>query len=145
MDSLKNIVEILSKETKIQLCVVHLLDITNCLDINKFVGSLLVSLSAMIHIELPFINVLTKADLLSNEMLEDLDFIEEGLDYNKIATKCENSNIPEKLKKLLLKICEKVEEYGLVYYEILNIKEIVSMNNLQNVIERGNGFEFNQK
>ena len=44
---------------------VHLIDCENCTDPSKFVSSLLVSLSCMLQIELPHVNILSKIDLLS--------------------------------------------------------------------------------
>ena len=48
-----------------QVVSVHLIDCENCTDPSKFISSLLVSLSCMLQIELPHVNILTKIDLLS--------------------------------------------------------------------------------
>jgi GTPase SAR1 family protein len=47
-----------------QLCTVHLVDAHYCTDAAKYISVLLLSLRAMLQIELPHINVLSKIDLL---------------------------------------------------------------------------------
>ena len=47
-----------------QLAAVHLVDAHHCSDPTKFISVLLTSLSTMIHIELPHVNVLSKIDLV---------------------------------------------------------------------------------
>lgn len=47
-----------------QLTAVHLVDAHHCSDPTKFISVLLTSLSTMIHIELPHVNVLSKIDLV---------------------------------------------------------------------------------
>jgi len=47
-----------------QLAAVHLVDSHHCSDPTKFISVLLTSLSTMIHVELPHVNVLSKIDLV---------------------------------------------------------------------------------
>ena len=49
-----------------QLTAVHLVDAHLCSDPGKYISALLLSLSTMIHLELPHINVLSKIDLIEN-------------------------------------------------------------------------------
>ena len=49
-----------------QLSAVHLVDAHLCCDPGKYVSALLLSLSTMLHLELPHINVLSKIDLIEN-------------------------------------------------------------------------------
>jgi hypothetical protein len=49
-----------------QLAAVHLVDAHLCSDPAKYVSALLLSLSTMIHMDLPHINVLSKIDLIQN-------------------------------------------------------------------------------
>ena len=48
----------------VQLATVHLVDAHLCSDPGKFISALLTSLSTMLQIELPHINVLSKVDLI---------------------------------------------------------------------------------
>ena len=54
------------------MAAVFLLDATFVADPSKFISGSLLSLSAMIAMELPHINVLTKCDLLTEEEVEDV-------------------------------------------------------------------------
>lgn len=47
-----------------QLVTVHLVDAHLCSDPGNFISALLTSLSTMVQIELPHINVLSKVDLI---------------------------------------------------------------------------------
>lgn len=59
-----------------QLAAVHLVDAHHCSDPTKFISVLLTSLSTMIHIELPHINVLSKVDLVEQYgKLGSLDYV----------------------------------------------------------------------
>ncbi len=49
-----------------QLAAVHLVDAHLCSDPGKYVSALLLSLSTMLHLELPHINVLSKIDLIES-------------------------------------------------------------------------------
>lgn len=49
-----------------QLTAVHLLDSHLCCDPGKYVSALLLSLTTMLHLELPHINVLSKIDLVES-------------------------------------------------------------------------------
>lgn len=49
-----------------QLTAVHLVDAHLCSDPGKYVSALLLSLSTMLHLELPHVNVLSKIDLIES-------------------------------------------------------------------------------
>jgi len=49
-----------------QLAAVHLVDAHLCSDPGKYISALLLSLSTMLHMELPHINVLSKIDLIES-------------------------------------------------------------------------------
>lgn len=48
----------------VQLTAVHLVDSHYCADPAKFISVLCTSLSTMLHVELPHVNVLSKMDLI---------------------------------------------------------------------------------
>lgn len=50
----------------LQLTAVHLVDAHLCSDPGKYVSALLMSLSTMLHLELPHVNVLSKIDLIES-------------------------------------------------------------------------------
>lgn len=49
-----------------QLTSVHLVDAHLCSDPAKYVSALILSLSTMLHLELPHVNVLSKIDLIES-------------------------------------------------------------------------------
>lgn len=50
----------------LQLTAVHLVDAHLCSDPGKYISALLLTLSTMLHLELPHINVLSKIDLIES-------------------------------------------------------------------------------
>ncbi|CAI5720638.1 unnamed protein product [Peronospora effusa] len=62
------------KDWGFNICCVYLIDSLFIVDPTKFVSGVLCSLSAMVQLELPHINVLTKCDLVDDkELLKYLD------------------------------------------------------------------------
>ena len=67
-----------------RLAAVHLVDAHLCSDPAKYLSALLLSLSVMLHLELPHVNVLSKIDLI--EQYGQLDF---NLDfYTEVGQTC---------------------------------------------------------
>ncbi|PQP92647.1 GPN-loop GTPase 2 [Prunus yedoensis var. nudiflora] len=64
------------KEVKPQVDCIHLVDAHLCSEPGKYVSALLLSLSTMLHMELPHINVLSKIDLIESygKIAFNLDF-----------------------------------------------------------------------
>merc|ERR1711992_357795 len=89
-----------------------------CIDINfiedapKYLSGALAALTAMINLELPHINVLTKCDLLSEDT--DIDHFLEG-DTETITAGLKISMHP-KYKKLNEAMGQLLEEYSLVSF-----------------------------
>ena len=63
--ALPQLVRRLVDQLHVRFCTVHLVDSLLCTDLPKFVSALTLSLSTMLQIEQPHVNVLTKTDLLS--------------------------------------------------------------------------------
>ncbi|KAK8934781.1 hypothetical protein KSP39_PZI014516 [Platanthera zijinensis] len=72
----KNVIWKLIKELDIRLTAIHLVDAHLCCDPGKYVSALLLSLTTMLHLELPHINVLSKIDLIESygKLAYNLDF-----------------------------------------------------------------------
>ncbi|KAI3898580.1 hypothetical protein MKW92_015885 [Papaver armeniacum] len=71
------------------LTAIHLVDAHLCSDPGKYVSALLLSLSTMLHLELPHINVLSKIDLIESygKLAFNLEFYTDYLIYNTILIK----------------------------------------------------------
>ena len=81
--AIRNIVAQLGK-WNFRLAAVHLVDSHYCSDPGKFISVLLTSLSTMLQVELPHVNVLSKADLVEKygKLPFNLDFFTEVLDLS---------------------------------------------------------------
>ncbi|CAI0464553.1 unnamed protein product [Linum tenue] len=88
----KNVIMKLIKKLNLRLTAVHLVDAHLCSDAAKYVSGLLLSLSTMLHLELPHINVLSKIDLIENYGKKSNGYIFAGIDasaveFSKIAVR----------------------------------------------------------
>nr|CAB3446874.1 unnamed protein product [Digitaria exilis] len=72
----RSVINKLIKKLNLRLTAVHLIDAHLCCDPGKYVSALVLSLSTMLHLELPHINVLSKIDLIENygNLAFNLDF-----------------------------------------------------------------------
>jgi GTPase SAR1 family protein len=62
--AIKTVARMLSREMGFNVCAVLMMDATFVTDVPKFLSGSLIALSAMVHLELPHVNVLTKTDLV---------------------------------------------------------------------------------
>lgn len=60
-----------------RLCAVHLSDSMYCQDAGKFVAVILSALSIMVNLEVPQVNVLSKADLMPTDLPYGVEFFQE--------------------------------------------------------------------
>lgn len=95
-----------------------------CIDINfiddapKFLSGALSALSAMVNLELPHINVLTKCDLIKQEDEDELDKYIEA-DTDAVIADLKQSMHP-KYRKLNEAMAQLIDEYNLVSFVTLN-------------------------
>ena len=76
--SLKGVLQRLAKRFDYRLAAVHLVDAMHCSSPPTYISASLLSLTTMLRLELPHINILSKADLLKNVDPKDIAF---GLHY----------------------------------------------------------------
>ncbi|GMH39642.1 hypothetical protein BSKO_07540 [Bryopsis sp. KO-2023] len=144
-DSLKQIIENLTNKMAYRLVAVHLVDAHLCSAPNKYVSALLLSLSTMLHMELPHVNVLSKMDLIKlyGELAFRLDFYMEAQDLSMLSTALEqDKSLSRKFRDLSSELCEVVEEFGLVGFTPLAIEDKKSIAHLVQIIDKANGFVF---
>ena len=103
------------------LCAVHLVDAHYCSDPSKFVAVCLTALNAMLRIELPHINVLSKADLIEKygKLDFNIDFYTEVLNLKYLIEKMPNDPFVKKHKKLNKAITGTILRHYLFVYIIL--------------------------
>ena len=125
------------------VCGVFLMDAQFLIDAAKFFSGAMSALSAMVQLEVPFLNVLSKMDLLGKESAKA---IERYLEPNTVEIVNDlNARLPMRFKKLNEAIAGVIEDYGLVNFLPLNINEGESLNDLliyiDNAIQYGEGLE----
>ena len=136
-----------STNKKQQLVVIHLIDSYNLTLPSMYISALLLSLRAMLQMDLPHLNVLTKIDNLSNysPLPFNLDFYTEVQDLTYLLPHLESESSRlshEKFGPLNNAIVELVEEFGLVAFETLAVEDKKSMMSLLRVIDRASGYVF---
>lgn len=127
-----------------QLTAVHLVDAHLCGDPGKYVSALLLSLSTMLHLELPHINVLSKIDLVESygRLAFNLDFYTDVQDLSYLQYHLDQDSGSAKYRKLTKELCEVIEDYSLVNFTTLDIQDKESVGNLVKLIDKSNGYIF---
>ncbi|EFN85608.1 GPN-loop GTPase 3 [Harpegnathos saltator] len=127
-----------------QVCAVFLIDSQFMVDGPKFLSGTMAALSVMINLELPHVNILSKIDLLSKSARKQLDMY---LDPDPVALlgDVESDPINEKYHKLTEALGRLIEDYSLVRFLPLNIKDETSITDIKitidNVLQYGEDTE----
>mmetsp|Transcript_17881 Transcript_17881/g.29378 ORF Transcript_17881/g.29378 Transcript_17881/m.29378 type:complete len:220 (-) Transcript_17881:16-675(-) len=121
--SIRHIVTHLQKRKDVRFCAVHLVDSHYCSDASKYISVLLVSLSTMLHLELPHINILSKIDLMKRfgKLAFSLDYYTEVQDLSYLLEHLDSDPFSQRFSSLNRALCELVEDYGLISFQTLNI------------------------
>ncbi|KAL3268137.1 hypothetical protein HHI36_007264 [Cryptolaemus montrouzieri] len=125
------------------ICSVFLVDVQFMTDGAKFLSGTMAALSVMVNLELPHVNILSKMDLLSKAARKRLDrFLDP--DSHAILGDIElsgNTAFNEKHRKLSEAIGSLIEDYSLVRFVPLNLKDLESITDvlitIDNVIQFG--------
>ncbi|MBN3285027.1 GPN2 GTPase, partial [Polyodon spathula] len=142
-NSVKNIFAQLTK-WNFRLTAVHLVDSHYCADPAKFISVLCTSLSTMLHVELPHVNVLSKMDLMEEfgKLAFNLDYYTEVLDLSYLLEHLASDPFFKKFKRLNEKLVELIEDYSLVSFVPLNVQDKESMVQVMKVVDKANGYCF---
>jgi len=165
--SVQKLLQVLVKKLDLRLCAVNLIDSTFCADATKFLSATLVSTTTMLRLELPAVNVLSKADLLQGTYLplgmeyftecndlsrllpylheqhfEEEDGIFDDPDYQRIRQRVRKSAFYRKHQKLHEVLAEVVEDFGLLSYVPLDISNAESVGRVLAKIDKCNGYVF---
>ncbi|WJX93701.1 GPN-loop GTPase qqt1 [Trifolium repens] len=140
----KNVIMKLIKKLSLRLMAVHLVDAHLCSDPGKYISALLLSLSTMLHLELPHINVLSKIDLIESygKLAFNLDFYTDVQDLSYLQNTLDKDPHSAKYRKLTKELCEVIEHYSLVNFTTLDIQDKESVGNLVKLIDKTNGYMF---
>ncbi|KAK4236257.1 hypothetical protein C8A03DRAFT_45727 [Achaetomium macrosporum] len=144
--SLRNIIYRLQK-LGYRLVAVHLSDCFCLTQPSLYISNLLLALRAMLQMDLPHINVLTKIDKIASydPLPFNLDFYTQVQDPSYLIPSLE-AEAPalrsEKFARLNHAIIDLVVQFGLVRFEVLAVENKKSMMHLLRVIDRAGGYVF---
>ncbi|NXJ84178.1 GPN2 GTPase, partial [Trogon melanurus] len=142
-NSLKNVFTQLAK-WNFRLAAVHLVDSHYCTDPGKFISVLCTSLSTMLHVELPHVNVLSKMDLIEQygKLAFNLDYYTEVLDLSYLVDHLASDPFFRNYRRLNEKLVEVIEDYSLVSFVPLNVQDKESMRQVMRAVDKANGYSF---
>ncbi|XP_024258423.1 GPN-loop GTPase 2 [Oncorhynchus tshawytscha] len=142
-NSVKNIFAQLAK-WNFRLTAVHLVDSHYCADPAKFISVLCTSLSTMLHVELPHVNVLSKMDLIEQygKLAFNLDFYTDVMDLTYLLDHLAADPFFRKFLKLNEKLAGVIQDYGLVSFVPLNVQDRESMTQVLRTVDKANGYCF---
>ncbi|KAK0565608.1 hypothetical protein OC844_001119 [Tilletia horrida] len=149
--SLRRILEHLSHKLQWQLVAVHLVDASHITDASRYIALLLLSLRAMLTLELPHINVLSKMDLLSemsDQLAFNLDYYTEVQDLSYLLPQLTeqlggpSSRRAQRFAKLNQRITELIEDFSLVGFETLAVEDRDSMGRLVRLCDKATGYVY---
>ncbi|TXG52539.1 hypothetical protein EZV62_021708 [Acer yangbiense] len=140
----RNVITRLMKKLHLRLTAVHLVDSHLCSDPGKYISALLLTLSTMLHLEFPHVNVLSKIDLIEScgKLDFNLDFYTDVQNLSYLRYHEDHSANNARVSKLTKELCEVIETYGLVNFTTLDIQDKESVGNLVKLIDKSNGYIF---
>lgn len=124
------------------VCSVFLLDVQFMTDGAKFLSGTMTALSVMVNLELPHVNLLSKMDLLSKGARKQLDrFLDPDSHAIMGDVELNSSKFNEKYRKLTEAIGRLIEDYSLVRFTPLNLKDNENVGDvlvtIDNVLQYG--------
>ncbi|KAI1102220.1 hypothetical protein F4804DRAFT_275854 [Jackrogersella minutella] len=145
-NSLRNIFFKLQK-MGYRLVAIHLSDSFCLTQPSLYISNLLLTLRAMLQMDLPHINVLTKIDKISSydPLPFNLDYYTEVQDLSYLMTYLEEESPAmrsDKFRRLNEAVANLVENFSLVRFEVLAVENKQSMMQLLRVIDRAGGYAF---
>ncbi|KAG0514950.1 hypothetical protein BDA96_10G237400 [Sorghum bicolor] len=106
----RSVINKLIKKMDLRLTAVHLIDGHLCCDPGKYVSALLLSLSTMLHMELPHQSF-------------NLDFYTDVQDLSYLQYHLEQDPRSAKYRKLTKELCDVIADFGLVNFSTLDIQD----------------------
>ncbi|KAK3390983.1 putative GTP binding protein [Podospora didyma] len=145
-NSLRNIFARLQK-LGYRLVVVHLTDSFALTQPSLYLSNILLCLRAMLQMDLPHINVLTKIDRVHSydPLPFNLDYYTEVQDLSYLIPSLESESPAlrsQKFSRLNQAVANLVEQFALVRFEVLAVENKKSIMHLLRVIDRANGYVF---
>lgn len=117
-----------------RVCGIFLIDVQFMIDTSKFLSGTLAALSAMINLDIPHINILSKMDLLSKSARKRLDRYIDPDPYSLLED-AEEDPWNEKYRSLTESLGKIIADYSLVRFLPLNIKDEESIADIKLTID----------
>lgn len=140
MTTIKHLVDLL-RNWNFHICAVFLVDSQFMVDGAKFISGTMAALSVMVNLELPHVNVLSKMDLLSKSARNKIDSYLDPDPHYLIGEMEASSKWNLKYRSLTESIGRLIDDYSLVRFIPLNIKDEESLADLlltiDNIIQYG--------
>lgn len=128
----------------LRLAAVHLVDAHYCSDPGKFISVCLTSLTTMLQIELPHVNLLSKVDLVEKygKLQFNLDYYTEVLDLDYILDCFPEDNFTKKYRALNEAMTGLITDYSLVNFVPVTVKSKERMVAVSQLVDKANGYVF---
>ena len=138
------------KGINLRLCCVNLIECINICDMPKYIFSVFSVLNAMINLELPQINLISKCDLLNelkkdNKFPFDLEFFKNPNNSFQLGYYLDSLNLNPKFKSLYKKISEFIADYGLIAFSLLDLNNPNHLNRASILVDKANGYIYNKE
>lgn len=131
------------------LSAMHMVDCTYLYEKHRFLSAVMLSLTAIIGMEMPFINVISKIDLFKTLGRPDMNLsfynTLNGLEYLYFGEDEKETPFSKKFGKLTKSLCEIVDKFSLIGYSLLDIHDKFSMCNILMMIDKGNGYFYDSQ
>lgn len=142
--AVRNIFTELTQKWNYRLAAVHLVDSHYCSDPAKFISVIFTTLATMIQIELPHVNVLSKADLIEKfgRLPFNLDFFTEVLDLSFLMERFSEDPFFKKYRKLNEAMVGIITDYSLVTFIALHAEDKESLLRVLKAVDLATGYNF---
>ncbi|XP_017771581.1 PREDICTED: GPN-loop GTPase 3 [Nicrophorus vespilloides] len=139
LTAMKKLVQML-QDWNFNMCSVYLVDVQFMTDGAKFISATMSALSVMVNLELPHLNILSKVDLLGKGARKQIEKYLEP-DAGAILGDIQSTSFNAKHQKLTESIGRLIEDYSLVRFLPLNLKDQENVANIlltiDNVLQFG--------
>lgn len=140
----KQIIHSLTKTWGLKLTIVNLIDCRFCCQPTDFLSLLFYSLSTMIHLELPQVNLLSKIDMWKTHYahiaLLDLKYYTDLPNITRMLEKLPKDPFQKKYRSLNRKISSLISNHNLLEFYAFNFNDFQTIQIILTSIDQANGY-----
>jgi len=128
----------------IRLTAVNLVDSHYCSDPAKFISICLTSLTTMLQVELPHVNLLSKVDMVEKygKLQFNLDYYTDVLDLEYLLEAMPDDPFTSKYRTLNTALTGLITDYSLVNFLPVTVKSKEMLLAVSHQVDKANGFVF---